>query len=125
MVNSQKQEKPVKERFDIQVGGHKKRKAPGICQSWPESLFQTPTPLLFQKFLNPDPGPENFQIENPTPVQTRDVEAEAEAGSGSGGSGPFSVEVEARKFYRFRFHVGYLTCRVTWQKKFCPFPNVD
>jgi len=28
------------------------------------------------------------------------VEAEA-------GSGPFSVEAEARKFYRFRFHVGY------------------
>ena len=29
---------------------------------------------------------------------------EAEAGSGSGGSGPFSAE--ARKFYRFRFHIG-------------------
>ena len=44
-------------------------------------------------------------------VITRDVEAEA--GSGSGGSGPFSVEAEveaeARKFYRFRFHIGYLT----------------
>jgi len=36
-------------------------------------------------------------------------EAEAEAGSGSGGSGPFSVEAEARKFYGFRFHIGYLT----------------
>ena len=36
----------------------------------------------------------------------RDVEAEA--GSGSGGSGPFSVEAdaEARKFHRFRFHIG-------------------
>ena len=33
---------------------------------------------------------------------TRDVEAEA-------GSGPFSVEAEARKIYRFRFHIGYLT----------------
>ena len=31
---------------------------------------------------------------------------EAEAGSGSGGSGPFSVEAEARKFHRFRFHIG-------------------
>ena len=34
---------------------------------------------------------------------TRDVKAEAQAGSGSG---PFSVEAEARKFYRFRFHIG-------------------
>jgi len=25
------------------------------------------------------------------------------------GSGPFSVEAEARKFCRFRFHIGYLT----------------
>ena len=42
-------------------------------------------------------------------VKIRDVEAEAEAGSG--GSGPFSVkaEAEARKFYRSRFHIGYLT----------------
>jgi len=39
--------------------------------------------------------------------RTRDVEAEA----GSGGSGPFSVEAEARKFYRFRFHIGYFTWR--------------
>jgi len=29
----------------------------------------------------------------------RDMEAET-------GSGPFSVEAEARKFYRFRFHIG-------------------
>ena len=43
---------------------------------------------------------------------TSDVEAEA----GSGGSGPFSVEAEARKSYRFRFHIGYLTWRVTWRK---------
>jgi len=28
-------------------------------------------------------------------------------GCGSGSS-PFSVEAEVRKFYRFRFHVGYL-----------------
>ena len=34
------------------------------------------------------------------------MEAEAEAGSGSGGSGPFYVEAEARKFHRFRFHIG-------------------
>ena len=34
----------------------------------------------------------------------RDVEADAKAGSG-----PFSVETEARKFYRFCFHIGYLT----------------
>ena len=40
-------------------------------------------------------------------VCTRDVEAEA--GSESGESGPFSVEAEARKIYRFRFHIGYLT----------------
>ena len=31
-------------------------------------------------------------------IQSRDEEAEA-------GSGPFSVEAEARKFYRFRFHI--------------------
>ena len=36
------------------------------------------------------------------------MEAEAEAGSGSGGSSPFSVETQtkARKFHRFRFHLG-------------------
>ena len=28
----------------------------------------------------------------------------------------FSAEAEARKFYRFRFHLGYLTWRVTWRK---------
>jgi len=38
-------------------------------------------------------------------VITRDVEAVAKAGNGSCGSGPFSVEAEARKFYRFRFHI--------------------
>ena len=37
-----------------------------------------------------------------TPI-ARDVEAEAEAGSGSG---LISVEAEARKFHRFRFHIG-------------------
>jgi len=42
-------------------------------------------------------------------------------GSSQGcGSGPFSAE--ARKFYRFRFHVGYLTWRVTWRKIFVHFP---
>ena len=46
---------------------------------------------------------------------SRDVEAEA-------GNGPFSVEGEARKFYRFRFHIGYLTWRVTWPKIFVHFP---
>jgi len=56
------------------------------------------------------------------PAPTRDVEAEAEAGSGSGESGPFSVEAEARKFYRFRFHIGYLTWGVTWRKSFVHFP---
>ena len=40
-------------------------------------------------------------------ILTRDVEAEVEAGSG--GSGPFSVKAEARKTYRFRFHISYLT----------------
>ena len=36
---------------------------------------------------------------------------DAEAGSRSGESGPFSAEAEAeaRKLYRFRFHIGYLT----------------
>jgi len=47
---------------------------------------------------------------------------EAEAGSGRGGSGPFCVEAEARKSYRFRFHIGYLTWRVTWRKRFVHFP---
>ena len=54
-----------------------------------------------------------LESSNTQTLQTRDVEAEAEAGSRSGGSGPFSVEAEAeaevRKFYRFRFHIGYLT----------------
>ena len=51
-------------------------------------------------------------------------DAEAEAGSGSGGSGPFSMEAEAAvlKFYRFRFHIGYLTLRVTWRTSFVHFP---
>jgi len=53
---------------------------------------------------------------------TRGVEAEAQAGSGRGGSGPFSVKAEARKFYRFRFHIGYLTLRVTCRKLFVHFP---
>ena len=48
-------------------------------------------------------------------LSTRDGEAEA-------GSGPFSVEAEARKSYRFRFHIGYLTWRVTWRKSFVHFP---
>jgi len=48
-------------------------------------------------------------------VRARDVEAEA-------GSGPFSVEAEARKSYRSRFHIGYLTWRVTWRKSFVHFP---
>jgi len=52
--------------------------------------------------------------------ETRDVEAEA--GNGSGGSGSFPVEAEARKSYRFRFHIGYLTWRVTWRKSFVHFP---
>jgi len=39
-------------------------------------------------------------------LSNRDVEAEPEAVSGSD---PFSVEAEARKFYHFRFHIGYLT----------------
>ena len=34
----------------------------------------------------------------------RDVETKA--GSGNGGSDPFSVKAEARKFHRFRFHIG-------------------
>ena len=34
-------------------------------------------------------------------VRTRDVKAEA-----GSGSGPFSAEEEARKFNRFRFHIG-------------------
>jgi len=33
-----------------------------------------------------------------------------------------SVEAEARKFYRFRFHIGYLTWRATWRKSFVDFP---
>ena len=47
----------------------------------------------------------------------RDVEAEAEPGSG-----PFSVEAEARKIYRFRFHIGFLTSRVAKRKSFVSFP---
>jgi len=41
---------------------------PDPDQRWPESLFQTPTPLLFQNF-----GirvQQFFKFENPTPVQT-------------------------------------------------------
>ena len=42
---------------------------------------------------------------------TANFDLEQECGSGSGESGPFSVkaEAEARKFYRYRFHIGYLT----------------
>ena len=36
-------------------------------QRWPESLFQTPTPLLFQNFWI---QVRLFKFENPTPVQT-------------------------------------------------------
>jgi len=43
------------------------------------------------------------------------------SGAGSG-SGLFSVEAEARKSYRFRFHIGYLTLRVTCRKSFVHFP---
>jgi len=50
------------------------------------------------------------------------MDVEAEAGSGSSGSGPFSVEAEGRKFYCFRFHIGYLTLRVTWRKIVVHFP---
>ena len=32
---------------------------------------------------------------------------------------------EARKIYRFRFHIGYLTRRVTWQKTFSHFLLVE
>jgi len=53
-------------------------------------------------------------------VLIRDVEAEA--GSGNGGSGPFSVEAEERKSYCFRFHIGYLTWRLTCRKSFVHFP---
>ena len=35
------------------------------------------------------------------------MEAEAKA---------VEAEAEAQKFYRFRFHIGYLTRRVTWRK---------
>jgi len=39
-----------------------------VFQRWPESLFQTSTPLLFQNFLI---GVRQFfKFENPTPVQT-------------------------------------------------------
>jgi len=46
---------------------------------------------------------------------TRDVEAIA-------GSSPFSVEAEAEAQKSYRFHIGYLTWRVTWQKIFVHFP---
>jgi len=39
-----------------------------IYQRWPESLFQTPTPLLFQNFSIR--SQQFFKFENPTPVQT-------------------------------------------------------
>ena len=60
------------------------------------------------------------QFDHPSRVCFRDVKAEAE--TGSGGSGPFSAEAEARKSYRFCFHIGYLTWRVTWRKMFAHFP---
>ena len=43
------------------------------------------------------------------------------------GSGPFFVKAEAKVEAQklFRFHIGYLTWRVVWAKKFCPFPDVD
>jgi len=39
-------------------------------QSWPESLFQTPTSLLFQNFCIRVRIRLFFKFENPTPVQT-------------------------------------------------------
>jgi len=49
----------------------KKRSAmPSSCQRWPESLFQTSTPLLFQNVWNRIGVQNFFQIENATPVQT-------------------------------------------------------
>jgi len=40
----------------------------GLWQRWPESLFQTPTPLLFQNFCIR--VRQFFKFENATPVQT-------------------------------------------------------
>jgi len=46
--------------------------ATGLGQRWPESLFQTPTPLLFQNFSIRDQIRVRifFKFENPTPLQT-------------------------------------------------------
>ena len=67
----------------------------------------TSVPRFFMRGTDDKLG--KLESSNTQTLQTRDVEAEA--GSRSGGSGPFSVEAEAevRKFYRFRFHIGYLT----------------
>jgi len=40
------------------------------CQRWPESLFQTPSPLLFENFWIQVRVRQFFKFENPTPVQT-------------------------------------------------------
>jgi len=41
------------------------------CQRWPESLFQTPTPLLFQNFWIRIRVRKVYKFENPTPFQIR------------------------------------------------------
>jgi len=43
---------------------------PAGYQRWPESIFQTPTPLLFQKFLILVRIWQFFKFEKPSPVQT-------------------------------------------------------
>ena len=48
--------------------GQRHLSLPYAWQRWPESLFQTPTPLLFQNFWIS--VRQFFKIENPTPVQT-------------------------------------------------------
>ena len=47
------------------------RKVQPKCQKWPESHFQTPTPLLFQNFWIRIRLRKFFKSKNPIPVQTR------------------------------------------------------
>ena len=64
--------------------------------------------LILCNFSEEESFPRLFDIENVN-CATKSVQASENQGCGSGssGSGPFSVEAqaEARKFYRFCFHI--------------------
>jgi len=67
---------PAPAKLQTLVGVHSGTLAPWSLpmhtrdQRWPKSLFQTPTPVLFQIFWSRIQVRKIFKFENPTPVQT-------------------------------------------------------